>query len=63
VGTTVEVALHVDVDRRLSVEEAHDIGEHVQREVEEVEDISRAFIHIDPLEIFTPSRTPRAGRS
>ena len=63
VGTTVEVALHVDVDRRLSVEEAHDIGEQVQREVEEVEDISRAFIHIDPLEISTLSRTPRAGRS
>jgi cation diffusion facilitator family transporter len=48
VGTAVEVALHVDVDRRLSVEEAHDISEKVQREIEGVEKISRAFIHIDP---------------
>ena len=51
VGTTVEVEIHVDVDRRLSVEEAHAIGERVQRKVEEVNDISRAFIHIDPLEV------------
>jgi cation diffusion facilitator family transporter len=51
VGTTVEVALHVDVDRRLSVEEAHIISEKVQREIEGVRDISRAFVHIDPMEV------------
>ncbi len=55
VGTTVEVALHVDVDRRLSVEEAHDISERVQREIEGVDEISRAFIHIDPLETKAPA--------
>ena len=48
VGTSVEVALHVDVDRMLSVQEAHDISEKVQREIEGVEEVSRAFIHIDP---------------
>jgi cation diffusion facilitator family transporter len=48
VGTSIEVALHVDVDRRLSVEEAHDISERVQREIQDVEEISRAFVHIDP---------------
>ena len=48
VGTTIEVALHVDVDRRLSVVEAHDISEKVQGEIERVEEVSRAFIHIDP---------------
>jgi cation diffusion facilitator family transporter len=48
VGTTVEVALHVDVDRRLSVVEAHDISEKVQRAIEGVKEISRAFVHIDP---------------
>jgi len=51
VGTTIEVEIHVDVDRRLSVEQAHDIGEKVQAEVERVDGISRAFIHIDPLEV------------
>jgi cation diffusion facilitator family transporter len=48
VGTTVEVALHVDVDRRLSVVEANDISEKVQRAIEGVKEISRAFVHIDP---------------
>jgi cation diffusion facilitator family transporter len=59
VGTTIEVEIHVDVDRRLSVEEAHDIGEKVQLEVERVDGISRAFIHIDPLELGSGSRTRR----
>ena len=49
VGTTIEVALHVNVDGGLSVEEAHDIGEKVEREIETVENVSRAFVHIDPL--------------
>jgi len=51
VGTSIEVEIHVDVDRRLSVEQAHDIGEKVQLEVERVDGISRAFVHIDPLEV------------
>jgi len=48
VGTAIEVAVHVDVDRRLSVVEAHDISEKVQEEIERVEEVSRAFVHIDP---------------
>jgi len=56
VGTAIEVALHVDVDRRLSVEEAHDISEKVQREIEGVDDVSRAFIHIDPIGMETNGR-------
>ena len=51
VGTSVEVEIHVDVDRRLSVEQAHDIGEQVAAEIERVDGISRAFVHIDPLEV------------
>jgi len=50
VGTTVEIEVHVNVDSRLNVEEAHAIGKKVQWAIEAMEDISRAFIHIDPLE-------------
>ena len=49
VGTTVEIELHINVDRRISIEEAHGIGKKVQRAIEDMEEISRAFIHIDPL--------------
>ena len=50
VGTTVEIEVHIDVDRRLNIEAAHDIGKKVQWAIEDMEEISRAFIHIDPLE-------------
>jgi divalent metal cation (Fe/Co/Zn/Cd) transporter len=50
VGTTVEIEVHVNVDRRLNIEEAHAIGKKVQGAIEGMEEISRAFIHIDPLE-------------
>ena len=35
--------------RRLTIEKAHAIGEKVQRAIEKLDEISRAFIHIDPL--------------
>jgi cation diffusion facilitator family transporter len=50
VGTTVEIEVHIDVDRRLNIEEAHAIGKKAQKVIEDMEEISRAFIHIDPLE-------------
>jgi len=51
VGTVVEIELHINVDRKLNIEEAHAIGKKVQKAIEDMEEISRAFIHIDPLEV------------
>jgi cation diffusion facilitator family transporter len=51
VGTAVEIEVHINVDRRLNIEDAHEIGKKVQRAIESMEEISRAFIHIDPLVI------------
>ena len=50
VGTAVEIEVHINVDRRLTIEEAHEIGKKVQTAIESRREISRAFIHIDPLE-------------
>ncbi len=50
VGTTVEIELHINVDKSLTIEAAHAIGKKVQWAIEDMEEISRAFIHIDPLE-------------
>jgi divalent metal cation (Fe/Co/Zn/Cd) transporter len=49
VGTAVEIEVHINVDRRLDIERAHAIGKQVQWAIEDMEEISRAFIHIDPL--------------
>jgi len=51
VGTSVEIEVHINVDRRITIEEAHAIGKRVQRGIEDLEEVSRAFIHIDPLEV------------
>jgi len=50
VGTSVEIELHIDVDGRIITHEAHAIGKKVQRAIEDIDEISRAFIHIDPLD-------------
>jgi cation diffusion facilitator family transporter len=49
VGTSVEIEVHIDVDNQLSLIEAHEIAVEVQREIESMDEVSRAFIHIDPL--------------
>ena len=49
VGTTVEIEVHIDVDPRINIEQAHEIGKKVQSAIEEMAEVSRAFIHIDPL--------------
>jgi len=49
VGTTVEIEVHINVDRKIDIERAHAVGKRVQRAIEEMEEVPRAFIHIDPL--------------
>jgi cation diffusion facilitator family transporter len=51
VGTEVEIEVHIDVDRHMSIENAHAIGKQVQWAIEEMPEISHAFIHIDPFDV------------
>jgi cation diffusion facilitator family transporter len=51
VGTTVEIEVHINVDRHIDIEKAHAIGKQVQRAIEDMDEVSRAFIHIDPLQV------------
>jgi cation diffusion facilitator family transporter len=48
VGTSVQVQLHIMVDRNLTVYSAHTIGKKVESKVESLPDIENAFVHIDP---------------
>ena len=50
VGTSVEIELHIDVDSRMSVTDAHLIATKVRNEIQGMEEVSRAFIHVDPME-------------
>lgn len=49
VGDRVHVELHVELDKNLSLAEAHAIGDRVRRTLEEMELVQEAFIHIDPV--------------
>ena len=49
VGTKVQVEIHIEIDKRTDLEKAHSIGKQVEKEIEEMEEINRAFIHIDPI--------------
>jgi cation diffusion facilitator family transporter len=49
VGTQIEAEVHIYVNNKLNIRKAHDLGKVVQKKVEGIPDISRAFIHIDPF--------------
>jgi len=49
VGDRFHVELHIEVEKNLSTKESHDIGKKVQKNVEELQHVQKAFIHIDPV--------------
>ncbi|UJS17681.1 MAG: cation diffusion facilitator family transporter [Candidatus Jettenia sp.] len=49
VGHYIHVEIHISLDQHLTLTQAHDIGKNVQRAVESIESIHKAFVHIDPI--------------
>ncbi len=49
VGVLLQVEAHIEVDRKLTIYRAHTIGKKVQDKLEKMEEIDRAFVHIDPV--------------
>lgn len=49
VGNYIHVEIHISLDQALTLTQAHDIGKNVQRAVESLESIHKAFVHIDPV--------------
>ncbi|MFN3466227.1 MAG: cation diffusion facilitator family transporter [Candidatus Brocadiales bacterium] len=54
VGNYIHVEMHINVDGETSTIESHRIGKEVQRELESLESVDKAFVHIDPW----PPRKP-----
>ncbi len=50
VGDRVHVEIHIEVDDTLSLRDAHDISITVRYGLQDLPEIDRAFIHIDPIE-------------
>ena len=49
VGNKFHVEIHIDVNKDVSTEESHDIGVKVREEILRLPDISKVFVHIDPV--------------
>lgn len=49
VGSFVQVQLHVRVSKDLHTKKSHAIGKEVERAVESIPGIQKAFVHIDPV--------------
>ena len=49
VGVLLQVEVHIEVSRKLTIYRAHHIGDNVQSKVENLEEVDRAFVHIDPV--------------
>ena len=49
VGNRIHIEIHVEVDANCSTKESHDIGKVVQIKIEKLNDVDKAFVHIDPV--------------
>ncbi|MBW2976166.1 cation diffusion facilitator family transporter [Candidatus Woesearchaeota archaeon] len=49
VGTSIQAEVHINVNRKLTVYRAHTLGKKVEKEVEKLKEVEKAFVHIDPV--------------
>jgi cation diffusion facilitator family transporter len=51
VGNIVHVEIHIEIDKRLKLIDAHNIAVAVRDSVQSIEGIGRAFVHVDPISV------------
>jgi len=49
VGPKIHVEIHVEVDEKLSTRESHSLCKKVERKIEAMRVVNKAFVHIDPV--------------
>ncbi|RMF85185.1 MAG: cation transporter [Nitrospinota bacterium] len=49
VGDLLHIEIHIEIDERRTLKEAHDIGVTVRQRLEALPHVDKAFIHIDPI--------------
>ncbi|MEW6196979.1 MAG: cation diffusion facilitator family transporter [Bacteroidota bacterium] len=49
VGDKFHVEIHIEVDKNISTQISHDIGNDVRFTLERLEEVQKAFVHIDPV--------------
>lgn len=49
VGHLVHVEIHIELNKKLKLVEAHIIAEKVEKLIEEIPSVNKAFVHVDPV--------------
>ena len=49
IGSKINIEIHVEVDENYTTRTSHEIGKQVQKNIEKLSEIQKAFIHIDPV--------------
>ena len=49
VGTMLHVQVHISLSKNTALEKAHAIGKKVEKIVEKIPEVGKAFVHIDPF--------------
>lgn len=49
VGNKFHIEIHIEVDKHMTTEHSHEVGKEVQQALESIEEIQKAFVHIDPV--------------
>ncbi|MGE5402868.1 MAG: cation diffusion facilitator family transporter [Ignavibacteriales bacterium] len=49
VGDKFHIEIHIEVNKSATTKESHDIGKNVQYAIEELPEIRKVFVHIDPV--------------
>jgi cation diffusion facilitator family transporter len=49
VGDRFHIEIHIEVNKSVSTKESHDIGKNVQHAIENLPEVQKVFVHIDPV--------------
>lgn len=49
VGDKFHIEIHIEVEKTATTLQSHDIGKQVQYSIEEMPEVQKAFVHIDPV--------------
>lgn len=47
-GNKVQIEIHVEFDKKMSLEKSHDLGVILRKKIEALDEVNNCFVHIDP---------------
>jgi cation diffusion facilitator family transporter len=50
IGNKLNIEIHIEVNKNITIEKAHNIGKEAQKKIEKIPEINKAFIHIDAID-------------